>query len=219
MSEFDDLLEEYLGEGDALTDIRACVRNLWFYDFDGYPVRVWDGQGKLHTTDGNQWLGTIDGTGKNHHITPTIQDGRDGSSASYTTSISLFGVGDETPSQLYEEIKAEQSLAVGRKVTTYFAIFKEEEALRPLTPISFNKEFLIKSVQFSEKLESASDGVLVRKYIVSANIKDNNFGRANVPNGTYADAIQKERARQLGVPLDRGSEFLALLANRTYQIP
>ena len=31
--------------------------------------------------------------------------------------------------------------------------------------------------------------------------------------------MQKRRAQQLGVSVDRGAEYLALLANRTYQVP
>ncbi len=36
MSTFDELLEEYLGQDDVLSDIRVVVRRLWFYDFIGY---------------------------------------------------------------------------------------------------------------------------------------------------------------------------------------
>lgn len=213
MSEFYDYLEETLGQEDALTDIRTVVRKLWFYDFVDAPVRLWDGAGSLFTSDGNEWLGTIDSNGVNHHQTPNVQDGRDGSSATYTMSMP---VQNET---LYEEIKAEKSRAINRKIIVYMAIFKEGEALRPSTPIQFLKEMTMFGPKFSEKANFDSNGVLVKNYKISISAKDGNFGRGNIPNRTYADAMQKERAVQNGVMLDRGCEHLARLANRTYQIP
>lgn len=219
MSEFYELLEEYLGDADAITDIRTVVRRLWFYDFDGYPLRVWQGKATLFTEDGNEWLGTIDASNTDHHTTPAIQDGRDGSSATYNLTMNLIDVPGQTAGEAYEALKADQWRVSKRKVTCYLAIFKENEALRPETPIVFFKELIMMSPKFSEKLENDGAGRLVRKYTVNVAAKDANFGRSNVPNGTYSDAIQKQRAKELGVPVDRGSEFLALLANRTYQIP
>jgi hypothetical protein len=73
--------------------------------------------------------------------------------------------------------------------------------------------------KFSETIARRDDGVLARKYVASVVAKDGNTGRTSVPNGTYADSIQKQRAKERGVVLDRGSEYLAALANRTYQIP
>lgn len=219
MSEFYELLEEYLGNSDAITDIRVVVRRLWFYDFDGYPLRMWQGKSTLFTEDGNEWLGTIDATNVDHHQTPAIQDGRDGSSATYNLSMNLVDVPGQTAREAYEALKADQWRVSRRPVTCYLAIFKENEALRPATPIVFFKELTMMSPKFSETIEFDNDSRVLRKYKVSIAAKDANFGRSNVPNGTYADAIQKQRAKELGVPLDRGSEFLALLANRTYQIP
>lgn len=219
MSAFYDLIEEYLGEDDALSDIRVAVRKLWFYDFVDYPLYLWQGKGKLFTTDGNEWLGTIDPANVDHHETPAIQDGRDGSSPQYQTSMRLIDVPGQTAFQAYEALKADQWRVNGRSLTCYLAVFKEGEALRPQTPIVFYKEMIMRSPKFSELLENGPGGVLERNYKVTVLAKDANFGRSNVPNGTYADTIQKQRAKELGVELDRGSEFLALLANRTYQIP
>lgn len=219
MTEFDELLEEYLGDGDALSDIRVIVRRLWFYDFDGYPIRLWQGQGRLFTSDDTQWLGTIDGSGRDYHQVPRLQDGRDGSSPAYQFGVTLIDVPGQSSFELYEALKAEQSLAVGRSLTCYLAIFKEGEALRPTTPIAFFKELTMLAPRFSESIQRRDDGVLARRYVVSVLAKDGNTGRSSVPNGTYADAIQKQRASERGVSLDRGSEYLAALANRTYQIP
>lgn len=218
MSAFDDLIDEYLGDGDALTDIVICTRKLWFYDFNGYPVRVWAGKGKLFTTGDVEWLGSIDANNRDIHNTPPIQDGRDGSSATYTFSLTIPTFPDQSPRELYEALKADQSLAVGRNLTCYLAVFKEGEALRPTTPIRFFKQLTMFSPKFSERTER--DGQRIKEvYTVSIPCKDANSGRSNTPNGTYADSVQKRRAAELGVALDRGSEFLALLANRTYQIP
>lgn len=218
MSDFYDLLEEYLGEDDEMTDIRVVVRRCWFYDFDGYPLRVWQGKGKLFTSDGNEWLGTIDNNDTNHHKTPSVTDGRDGSSGSYTMGLKLVDTPGLPAEELYRDIKVEQWRVFGRKITCYLAIFKEGEGLRPETPIVFFKEFTMMNSKFSEKVE-LGNGVMTKLYETSVVCKDGNFGRSEIPNGTYANPIQQERARQLGVNLDRGCEFVASLANRSYQLP
>jgi len=221
MSTFYDLLDEYIGPEDSLSDIRLVVRRCWFYDFEGYPLRVWQGKGKLFTTDGNEWLGTIDANNFDHHTVPAISDGRDGSSASYQMGLKIIDLPGMPAKEMYEAIKADQTRTFGRSVTCYLVLFQLEnhEGLRPATPIVYFKDFTMMNTKFSEKIEGDLSGLLVKKYAVSVVCKDNNFGRSNVPAGTYADTIQKERARQLGVTLDRGCEFLALLANRTYQLP
>jgi len=218
MSEFYDLLNEYIGEQDDVTDIRAVVRMLWFYDFDGYPLRLWQGKGKLHTADGNTWLGTVDARGVDHHTTPVVKDGRDGSSVKATFGLKLIDTPGITASQHYEAVKQDKWRVYKRKITGYRAIFKIDEGLRPSTPIIFFKEYEMMHPNFSEKMEVVN-GAFVKKYTTSIIAKDGNFGRSEIPNGTYANAIQVERAKQLGVSVDRGCEYVAALANRTYIIP
>lgn len=219
MSEFYDLIDEYLGEADALTDITLTVRRAWFYDFDGFPLRLWQGMGKLFTSDGNEWLGSIHPGGADLHETQPIQDGRDGSSATYTFGLTIPDLPNQTALQLYNELKEQQGIAAGRSLTCYLVLFRENEGLRPNTPISFFKELTMFAPKFSEAITRDESGSIHKIYRASIVAKDANFGRASVPNGTYADTIQKRRAAELGVDLDRGAEFLALLANRTYQIP
>jgi len=221
MSEFYDLLDEYLGDDDALSDIRIMARRLWFYDFVDNPIRMWQGQGRLFTTDGNEWLGSITAAGVDIHKTPAIQDGRDGSSANYNFSMVIPDIPGESPLDLYEALKADQALVNGRALTCYLAIFKEGEALRPSTPIIYFKQLIMQSPRFGETFVADSSGVMVRSYKITITAKDGNFGRSSIPNRTYSDAHQKEYARQMGVtsPADRGCEFLGLLANRTYQVP
>lgn len=219
MSAFYDQINEILGAAEDVTDIVATVRKCWLYDFKDEPIRLWDGQGPFTDIEGNEWLGTISPTGSNIHKTPSLQDGRDGTSASYSFSLTIPAAPGEDPQALYEALKAEQDKVFGRKLTCYLALFVEGEGLRPNTPLSFYKELTMFSPKFSEGIERASSGTIIKNYSVSITAKDNNHGRSEIPDRTYADTMQKRRAAQLGVALDRGSEFLALLANRTYQVP
>ncbi len=219
MSEFYDTLDEIIGVSSDISDIRVTVRRCWFYDFDGYPIRIWQGQGKLITSDGQEWLGSVDGNGVDYHKTPAISDGRDGSSASYNFSLTINDYPGQTAGEVYEAIKAEQWRVSGREMICYLALFQEGEGLRPSVPISFFKDLTMVSSKFSEKIEVVEGGVMMRRYSATVVAKDGNFGRSNVPGGSYADTIQKARAKELGVALDRGSEFLARLVNRTYQLP
>lgn len=222
MTDFYTVIDEYLGDIDDIndiSDIRVVVRKLWFYDFDGFPTRLWQGKGRLFTQDGNEWLGTIDANNFDYHSTPPIQDGRDGSSATYNLGLTIPDIPGENAGVLYESLKSEQWRAVKRNVTCYLAVFKDGEGLRIDTPVSFFKQLTMMNIKCSEKLEPGGNGGTVRRYRLSVTAKDANFGRSNVPNGTYADTIQKFRAKEHGVALDRGSEFLASLANRTFQIP
>lgn len=221
MSAFYDQIDEILGADDDTHDIVATVRKCWFYDFVDEPVRLWDGQGNFTDSDGNEWLGTMDANGANLHKTPSLQDGRDGTSASYTFSFnipSMPGHEDEVL-ELYNGLKSEQSKVFGRKLTCYFVLFIEGEGLRPETPLSFYKEMTMFSPTFTEQLERSAAGTIVKTYTASIKAKDNNHGRSETPDRTYADTMQKRRAAQLGVSVDRGAEYLALLANRTYQVP
>ncbi|WPZ05671.1 hypothetical protein [Pelagerythrobacter marinus] len=219
MSAFYDQIDELLGAAEDLTDIVATARKCWLYDFKDEPVRLWDGQGPFTDSDGNEWLGTIAPSGANIHQTPSLQDGRDGTSASYTFSLNIPSIPGENTLELYNALKADQSKVFGRKLTCYIVLFIEGEGLRPGTPISFYKELTMFSPKFSENIARSSSGTITKTYTASITAKDSNHGRSETPDRTYADTMQKRRANQLGVAVDRGSEYLALLANRTYQVP
>lgn len=211
MSLFEEKLDEYIGEPEDNTEIRAMVRRCWFFDFVDAPVRMWQGKGKLFTSDGNEWLGTVDVNGVDMLRTPRLSDGRDGTAPTYEFG---FGYVDQAT---YEALKADQSRAAGRSLTCWLALFEAGEGLRPQTPIEFFKELTMLSTKFEEKifLEGTS---LVRRYYLTIIAKDGNSGRSSIPGRTYADTMQKAYARSLGVDLDRGAEFLAGLANRTYKV-
>jgi len=219
MSAFDDLIDEYTGDQDSLADIRTVVRQLYFYDFQGYPVRVWQGQGKLFTADGAEWLGSIDSAGTDHHTASAIQDGRDGTSATYTFGLEIPDMPGENVGEMFDALKADQWRVSGQSLRIYLAVFKEGEALRPSTPIKFLKELTMIAPKFSERIDSPDGKSLLKKYVANLTAKDANFGRALKPMGTYTDTIQKRRAVELGVALDRGCEFVGALANHTFVLP
>lgn len=219
MSAFYDQIDAVLGDAEGVTDIVATARKCWLYDFKDDPVRLWDGQGPFTDSNGNEWLGTIDANGANIHKSPSLQDGRDGSSASYTFSLTIPTVPGQDTLALYNALKSDQSKVFGRKLTCYLVLFIEGEGLRPGTPLSFYKEMTMFSPKFEERLDRSAAGTVVKNYVVSLTAKDNNHGRSETPDRTYADTMQKRRAAQLGVAVDRGAEYLAELANRTYQVP
>lgn len=219
MSAFYDKIDEALGAADDITDIVLTARKCWFYDFEDDPVRLWDGQGNFIDSDGNEWLGTVDANGNNIHKTPSLQDGRDGSSASYNFSFNIPTLPGGETLELYNGLKSEQDKAYGHNLTCYIVLFSEGEGLRPGTPISFYKQLLMMSPRFTEVITRESSGMIVKNYTVLILAKDGNYGRSETPDRTYADTMQKRRASELGVSVDKGAEFLALLANRTYQLP
>lgn len=211
MSEFFEELDRiFSDDGDGL-EIRAVVRNLWFYDFVGHPFRVWDGQGLLVTNDGTEWLGSVTPEGQNVHETPAIKDGRDGSSITKEMSITVPNEG------FFRAIKADADLARERDITVYRALFRVNEGLRPTTPIIFAKRLTIMSTKFSENVE-VSDNKLQRIFKISVVAKDLNRGRGNTPNRTYSDRIQQQIAESYNLSPDRACEYVALLADRTYTI-
>ncbi|WP_145923426.1 hypothetical protein [Sphingopyxis macrogoltabida] len=213
------MIDEILGDADDVTDIVATARKCWHYEFADEPVRLWDGQGNAIDSNGNEWLGTINANGGNLHKTPSLQDGRDGTAASYNFALNIPTIPGEDTLELYNSLKADQAQVFGRKLTCYLVLFVEGEGLRPNTPVSFYKEMIMFSPKFDEQIQRAASGTIVKNYTASITAKDNNHGRSETPGRTYADTMQKRRAQQLGVSVDRGAEYLALLANRTYQVP
>jgi hypothetical protein len=208
MTTFAEFLLEATGTASDAYDIRVVTRRLFFYDFDGYPIRVWDGVGKLYA-GGHEWLGTIDASGNNRHSAPMVRDPRDGASPSYTFSLPYVD------KQTYDGLKADQLLAKGRDLTCYYCGFLTGEGLRPSPEIRFNYRLTIRSTEFSQRVEF--DGVQTSVvYSASVQCRSLEAGRSRLPSGVYGSASQIERARLLGLPSDTGCDFVAANSRRTY---
>lgn len=203
---FETVLLELLGTAADAYDIRAGVRRCYFYDFDGYPVRLWDGQGVLNA-GGYEWLGTIDADGNNHHTAPQIQDARDGASPRYEFGIPYLD------RDTFDAMKADQALAQGRELTIYHALFQIGEGMLPTTPLRFTAKLQMMGTQFSEQF---SGGVMMRSATVICRSLE--YGRSRTPAGTYTDTAQVERARLLGLGSDSGCSMVAGNAFRTYTV-
>lgn len=208
-------------------DIRAVVRRCFYVDFDGYPVRLWEGQGRLFTTmsvgnpatlpDGktlaqNEWLGTIDADGTWHLSAPAVGDTRDGTSPAYDFTLPFID------RETYLALKADQALAAGRQLTCYRALFKVGEGLRPKTPIAFAWRMLMVGTTFAEGLQEGDAGSAQRFYTASVTARSLEYGRSRTPAGSWTDTAQRERARVLGVANDSGCIFMAKNASRTFTI-
>lgn len=212
MTAFDDTVDEYVGT-EGLSDIRAILRPCYFFDFDGYPVRVWQGQGRLITTGGVVWQGTVDGKGRDHLVAPKFNDGRDGSAGLLTFEFPYI---DEAT---YLALRDDRSLAHGRRVTRYMAVFRPGEGLRPETPIDYDGHFYMQSTQFKEWVDVQGD-VITRHFPVSVAVKNGNAGRSQARRGTYTPTGQRDRAFEMfGIEDDKGCDFIPELANKTYVRP
>lgn len=207
---FETELLSALGSGTDAHDIRAVTRRCFFYDFAGDPVRLWHGCGKLYA-GGYEWLGTIDANGTDHHQVPAMQDSRDGASPRYEFSLPYL---DEMS---FLELKADQAKAKGRNLLIYRVICLPGEGMRPLTALRFSRRLIMQGVQFSETLEGEAPNI-TRRYSASVLAASLEYGRTRVPNGTFTDTAQRERARLLGVASDSGCAFVAANSRRTYVV-
>jgi hypothetical protein len=216
MSNFYEKLDKYYSSN--ATDIKVVVRQCWHFSFTDYEVRVWQGKGKLHTEDGNEWLGYIDNNGGRIINTPKILDGRDGTSPTYEFTMKLVDLPGTTAFEAYEKLKRFQNQVFGRPIVAWLALLEVGEGLRPNTPLEFYQELTMQSTRFNESL-SIDNNSLRKNYSITVIAKDGNFGRSSIPGGTYTSTVQKSRAAQFGVPIDKGCDFVLGLSDRTYQHP
>lgn len=207
---FADFILAATGDVTDAFDIRVVARRLFFYDFDGHPIRLWDGVGRLYA-GGHEWLGTIDGNGTNRHVAPMVRDPRDGTSPAYTFSLPYIDKGT------FSALKADQRLATGRDLTCWYCGFLTGEGLRPSPELKFNFRLTIRSTDFSQRLEF--DGLETKRvYSASVQCRSLEAGRSRLPSGVYGSSSQAERARLLGLESDSGCDFVAANARRTYVI-
>tara|TARA_R100000544_G_scaffold37143_1_gene27356 strand:- start:5674 stop:6309 length:636 start_codon:yes stop_codon:yes gene_type:complete len=198
-----------LGSSEDSFDIKVVTRRAFFYDFDGVPVRLWDGQGVLIDSGGNEYLGTIDAQGTNHHRTPKVKDPRDGSSPRYE-----FGL-PHVDRTTFDNLKADQSLAAGRELTCFNAIFLDGEGLRPATTLNFNYKLIMQATRFEQGV-NMDGGSVQRRYSAFVSCRTLEYGRSKFPGGTYTDVAQNARAALLGVESDSGCVFVAGNSQRSY---
>lgn len=208
---FSDELIAITGTATDAYDIKAMVRRCFLYDFTGNPVRLWDGHGVLNA-GGYEWLGTYDAAGNNQHKAPAVRDDRDGASPRYEFGIPYL---DQTT---FLALKASQSLARGRDLICYHALFKIGEGLVPTTALRFNYRLAIKGVLFTERVDADPADPSKQQIIRSASVlaKSLEYGRSRVPSGTMTDTAQNDRARVLGLPSDSGCSMVAKNSRRTF---
>ncbi len=209
MSFQSELLAALGGAADAW-DIRAIVRRCFFYDFQGYPVRLWHGVGTLHA-GGEEWLGTIDPAGVDHHTAPAVADPRSGASPRYTFGIPYLD------GATFAALKADQDRARGRDLTCYHVMLQAGEGLRASEALRFNYRLEMRGVEFAEAWEGLP-GEERRAYRASVLCRSAEAGRSRVPAGTYTDTAQRERARILGFGADSFCAFVAGNSRRTLTI-
>lgn len=203
-------LLDALGDSNATHDISVSVARCFFYDFDGIPVRLWEGEGKLFA-GGHEWIGTTDGNGQQRHDVPPVRSTRDGSSPDYAFVIPYIDAAT------YAALKADQDLCRGRTVTCYHVIVKNGEGMRPGTALRFAYQLTMQSPTFSEGVEN-TDGHVVNVLTATIKARADEVGRSRTPNGTYTDTAQQDIARRNAIASDSFCAYVAGNSRRTIQL-
>lgn len=207
---FDALVDAAVGTAADTFDVRATIRRCYFYDFDGYPTRLWNGVGVLHA-GGYDWIGTVAPGGMDFHTVPVVTDPRDGTSPRYSFGIPYLD------KATFDVLRADRDLVSGRALTCYRVIIVPGEGLRPATALKFAWAMTMQEATFAERYEGAGPNA-VKVYSASVLARSSEVGRSRVPGGTYTDTAQRERARILGVTADSFCAFVASNARRTLTI-
>jgi hypothetical protein len=205
MSAFFDALDA------AMTDRSEIVcRRLLEFDFDMGPLRLWEGNGKLITSDGKEWIGFYHGD-QSFLSVPVLSDGRDGSSP--LLSFELGFLDDAT----YSALKDVPTRVKGRALNIWRVYMETSEGLRPVTPPGYPVRLTMVSTSFTDHLDQDEVGYVRRKSCgVTARPVDEN--RTYAPNGSVTDADQNRRSARLGVVPDRYARFVPLQQNKTHTI-
>lgn len=212
MSAFSDWLNSRVGEAGDQRLIAFSYAVCWHYAFAEAPLYLWAGRSVLITQGGQPWFGTIDQRGRNHHTTPNIGDGRDGTSVQVK-----FGV-PYLDQVTYEKFADDQDAVNGTIVTAYIVPVDEGEGLRPAMAPKYLRQYTLQSATFREsRADTKRSGVKV--YAATAIGKNGNHGRSQSARGTMTDPCQQERAAYWGEAPDYGAGFVAELARATRQFP
>lgn len=207
MSSFAELIDQAVtGDG----DIVAAVRRAYFYDFDGYPTRLWNGIGVL-VAGGQEWIGTLGPDGTDYHVVPDVTDPRDGSNPEYQFGLPYI---DRVT---FDNLRADKALARGRTLTCFRAIILPGEGLRPATALRFAWSMVMTDTRFGKRRDG-TPGESAEVYSASVIARSSELGRSRRPGGTYTYTAQQERARLLGAEPDSFCVFVASNSVRTLTI-
>ncbi len=205
MSFYDDI-EAALNAGTEIMTRRA-----WFFDFLGYPFRIWEGNGKCFAA-GQEWQGAIKGE-QNYFQAPRLSDGRSGESPLYE-----FRLGYITK-EGYDLLKNDDTVVKDRLIYWYRFYFKAGEYLRPLTAPLLVTTVMMKSRSFKEtKVFDPASESIVSNYSVGVRARDGNEGQSEAPYAFVTDTDQNARSAALGVSPDRYARFVPLQINRTIAV-
>ena len=203
---FRDTLEAAIGTSG---DIHATVRRCFFFDFDGFPIRLWHGQGKLITNDGQEWMGFLNSEGVSVLGIPNLSSVRDGSSPEYRFTLPFI------TEEHHTALKADQGLIKNRDLKIYRTIIKDKEGLRPSTDLKFVMGLKMKGAEFSETVE-INNGSILKIFSASLLCKNSEEGRSKMSNSIYSDQSQRNFAAERGIPSDSGCAFITKNSRRTY---
>ena len=113
---------------------------------------------------------------------------------------------------------ADQGLVKGREITVYYALFKAGEGLVPSTPLRFDCKLIMTGCNFEETASMGEAGKVMFVRSATVNARSLEYGRSRVPNATYTDTAQRERARLDGLASDSGCSFVAGNSRRTFVV-
>lgn len=235
MTDFATALNAAVNLSGGVTDINAVVRRCFLFDFDGMPMRLWDGVGRLITVSShgdaataegpggetvsvaaNEWLGfrvpMDEGETLSLLTVPPLKSPRDGRNPDYTFTFN--GLDRATADALVNETWR----VSGRALTVFSVLLVDGEGLRPQAGLRWRLQLTMASCTFRHSVEWAGDG-LRRTYPVDLLARNDNAGRAHAPGNTMNDTGQRRHAASLGVTEDAGGEYVPALAKRTFRFP
>lgn len=178
---------------------------LFFFDFDGDPVRYWTGPTTLRTLDGHTWKGggsliSLD------LLSPAL-----GTTAQPAT-VTLSGV--DPSSVLYAAQNIDK--AIERDVITYVQFFGDGENGQQFQPLDMPYAL---GAWISDQPSFDGTGGTVRT--ISLSLESYFVGRSRSPNSYYSYTEQVNRAVAMGYTdaVDTGGEFMTALQNKYVTFP
>lgn len=206
MTALTDAVDDLVGLQSDGHDIRACVRRTYDYKFNGYRLRLWNGQGVLFA-GGEEWIGTVGPDGQDYHQVPRVTDPRDGANPEYRFGIPFVD------RATFDALRVDSWRVAGRELVGYRVLLLPSDGLRASTAPDFCWKMTMREAAFSQSRSAA--GMVYRAEVLCRSVEE---GRARVPGGSYSDTAQRERARLAGVASDSFCVFVAANARRSIHI-